>query len=55
MRDYYVSKEISRLLDVSEVSLSHWRRASPPVGPPCVKVGLENRYSKSAFQVSMAE
>jgi hypothetical protein len=50
MRDYYVSKEISRLLDVSEVSLSHWRRESPPVGPPCAKVGLENRYSKSAFQ-----
>ena len=50
MSDYYLTKEVAQLLDVSVVALSDWRRASPPVGPPCVKVGLENRYSKSAFQ-----
>ena len=50
MYDFYLTREVAELLDVSEVSLSNWRRESPPVGPPCVKVGLENRYSKKAFR-----
>jgi hypothetical protein len=48
MRDYYLSKEVSRILSVSEVSLSHWRRANPRVGPPCAKRGKCYHYPKNA-------
>ena len=49
MRDYYLSMEVSRILSVSEVSLSNWRRASPRVGPPCTKRGKCYHYPKNAL------
>jgi len=49
MRDYYLSKEVSRILSVSEVSLSHWRRANARVGPPCAKRGKCYHYPKNAL------
>lgn len=52
-KDYLTSKDVAAALDVSQITVSRWRKKG--YGPVWLKIGGVFRYPRTEFEAWMAE
>lgn len=52
-KDYLTSKDVAAALDVSQITVSRWRKKG--YGPAWLKIGGVFRYPRAEFEAWMAE